>query len=47
MTEEQRKAFDALHNFIRSLSEKAGKAETYAEQDTSERRRSEGTCILS
>ena len=31
MTEEQRKAFDALHNFIRALSEKAGKDEAYAE----------------
>ena len=31
MTEEQQRAFDALHNFIKNLSEKAGKDENYAE----------------
>ena len=32
MTEEQRKAFDALHGFIKILSERAGKDEEYAEK---------------
>ncbi len=31
MTEEQKRAFDALHNFVNNLSAKAGKDETYAE----------------
>ena len=31
MTEEQKRAFDALHNFVKNLSEKAGRDEKYAE----------------
>ncbi|MBR1862426.1 MAG: hypothetical protein IJ796_11325 [Lachnospiraceae bacterium] len=32
MTEEQKRAFDALHNFVKNLSEKAGRDEKYAEE---------------
>ncbi len=42
MTEEQKKAFDALHNFILSLAEKAGKDEAFGEDLWSSMLRSEG-----
>ncbi len=42
MTEEQKKAFDALHNFIIGLSEKAGKDGKYAEELWERILRSEG-----
>lgn len=42
MTEEQKKAFDALHNFILSLAEKAGKDEVFGEDLWSRMLRSEG-----
>ncbi len=42
MTEEQKKAFDALHNFILSLAEKAGKDEAFSEDLWSRMLRSEG-----
>ena len=32
MTEEQKRAFDALHNFVKNLSEKAGRDEKYADE---------------
>lgn len=42
MTEEQKKAFDALHNFILSLAEKAGKDEAFGEDLWSRMLGSEG-----
>ena len=42
MTEEQKKAFDALHNFILNLAEKAGKDEAFGEDLWSRMLRSEG-----
>ena len=42
MTEEQQRAFDALHNFIKNLSEKAGKDDAYAEDLWSRMLKSEG-----
>ena len=42
MTEEQKKAFDALYNFILNLAEKAGKDEAFGEDLWSRMLRSEG-----
>ena len=42
MTEEQQRAFDALQNFIKNLSEKAGKDDAYAEDLWSRMLKSEG-----
>ncbi len=42
MTEEQKKAFDALRNFIKGLSEKAGKDDKQAEELWERILRSEG-----
>ena len=42
MTEEQKKAFDALHNFILGLAGKAGKDEAFGEDLWSRMLRSEG-----
>jgi hypothetical protein len=42
MTEEQKKAFDALHNFILNLAKKAGKDEAFGEDLWSRMLRSEG-----